>query len=124
MTCRGPRRLLGGSRRPLGDEISECLTFDGLGADKLDVESAKLDSPFSHPTGGLAVPEDTLQGIGGNHPDCMRLKIMAQLSGRNKDCVEHLLYRGVPCLSVSEYFADIVHRALDAHFRAHPPGLA
>src|SRR5438105_12660929 len=58
--------------------------------------------------------EDTLQRIGGNHPDCVRLKIMAQLSRRNEDCVEHLPYHGVPCLGVSEYFTDIVHRMLDA----------
>src|SRR5438128_2892475 len=51
----------------------------------------------------------------------MRLEIIAQLSQRNKDCVEHLLYRGVPCLGVSEYFADVAHRALDAEPRGGAP---
>src|SRR5213079_2549137 len=101
---------LGGSGRPLGNEISECLTFDGWGADELDVEGAKLNCPLSHPTGGLAVPEDTLQRVGGNHPDGVRLEVMAQLSRCNQDRVEHLLYRGVPSLSVTEYFTDVVHR--------------
>src|SRR5438128_6264686 len=44
----------------------------------------------------------------------MRLEVMAQLSRHYKECVEHLLYRGVPSLGVTEHFADVVHRALDA----------
>ena len=92
-----------------------------MGAGKLDVERTQLDCPLSHPTIGLAVLEDTLQGIGGDHPDGVRLKVVAQLSRRDEDRVEHLLYHRVPGLGVTEYFTDLVHRALDSWPGGHMP---
>ena len=57
--------------------------------------------------------EDVSQQILSNHCYLICLKVMAELPGRNKDIVQHLLDLRILSLRLVQDFADEVDRALN-----------
>ena len=49
---------------------------------------------------------------GGNHLDIVRLKVVAQLLGRDEDRVEEFLHLRIAQLGLTEYFTDEVDGSL------------
>ena len=52
------------------------------------------------------------EGERGNHLDIVRLKVVAQLLGRDEDRVEEFLHLRIAQLGLTEYFTDEVDGSL------------
>src|SRR6266540_1910503 len=61
---------------PLGDEIDECLGFDGRSWLEGKLEGAKLNRPLCNPSGGVAIVKDFTDREACDHRYGMRLEVM------------------------------------------------
>src|SRR5438128_1487381 len=61
---------------PLGDEVDECLGFDGRSWLEGELEGAKLNRPLCNPSGGVAIVKDFTDREACDHRYGMRLEVM------------------------------------------------
>ena len=83
---------------PFGDEVSEHLRLYRLVAPEINGVCVELYRPFNDAAIGFLIAEDVAQRIISNHCYLICLKVMAELSGRNKDIVQQLLDLRIPSL--------------------------
>ena len=98
---------------PFGDEVGEHLRLYRLAAPKINGVCAELYHPFNDAAIGFLIMEDVAQRILSNHCYLIRLKVMAELPGRNKDSVQQFLDLRIPSLRLIQDFTDEVYRALN-----------
>ena len=63
--------------RPLDDEVSQSLRFDGGARGELDRQGPKLYRPFDDSAIGIPVVEDVAEWKGIDHLDRVRLEVMS-----------------------------------------------
>src|SRR6266540_325424 len=61
---------------PLGDEVDECLGFDGRSWLEGELEGSKLNRPLCNPSGGVAIVKDFTDREACDHRYGMRLEVM------------------------------------------------
>src|SRR5438105_2885990 len=61
---------------PLGDEVDECLGFDGRSWLEGKLEGAKLNRPLCNPSGGVVIVKDFTDREACDHRYGMRLEVM------------------------------------------------
>ena len=98
---------------PFGDEIVKDLRFYRLAAPEINGVRAELYRPFNDVAIGFLIMEDVAQWILSNHCYLIRLKVMVELPGRNKDSIQPFLDLRILSLRLVQDFADEVYRALN-----------
>ena len=98
---------------PFGEEVGMHLGLYCLAAPEINGVHAELYHPFNDAAIGFLIMEDVAQRILSNHCYLIRLKVMAELPGRNKDSVKQFLDLRIPNLRLIQDFADEVDRALN-----------
>ena len=63
----------------------------------------ELHRPLGYSTGGTSVVDDLLEGVGCDHRNRMRIKIVDQLLLLHVDPVEYLLNLWVACLALGDH---------------------
>ena len=77
--------------RPLGDEIGERLRVDRVAGPKVDGIGVELDHPFNDVAAGFLVVEDVAEWVLSDYCYVVGIKIVAELSGCDKDEVQQFL---------------------------------
>ena len=98
---------------PFSDEINEHLRLYHLAAPEINGVHAELYRPFNDVAIGFLITEDVTQRILSNHCYLIRLKVMVELPGCNKDSVQQFLDLRIPSLRLIQDFIDEVYRALN-----------
>ena len=98
---------------PFDDEVSEHLRLYCLTAPKINGVCVELYRPFNDAAICFFIIEDIAQRILSNHCYLIRLKVMAELPGHNKDSIQQFLDLRIPSLRLVQDFTHEVYRALN-----------
>jgi hypothetical protein len=94
---------------PLGDEICDHLKLYSLLASELDGLCAKLYHSLGNMTIGLLVAKDVTEWELGDNSYLVCLEIMAELSGRDQECIQELLDLWIPSLRLIQDLANEIN---------------
>ena len=80
---------------------------------KLNEVHAELYRPFDNAAIGFLIVKNIVERILGDHSHVIRLKIVAELSGHNQDCLQELLDLWILSLRLVQDFTDKINRAMN-----------